>query len=148
MSLIRALSNPESLYIWGDSDGFYSLCHNVKPPLASKWPKGGNTPMIRIPVKVFERACLEWRDAGNWVDDRVEVEGFIVEMVHVIRKTGRKPPKVTPKNMLKGPHGDLLIRLSYKRQFVHLWDVTWTYVVNNVEDRRKPRKLARRAKTG
>lgn len=30
MSLIRALSNPESLYIWGDSDGFYSLCHNFQ----------------------------------------------------------------------------------------------------------------------
>jgi hypothetical protein len=144
MSLIRCLSNPEALYIWGDADGFYSLVHCVKPPLASKWPKDC-TPMIRIPVGVFEKACLEWKDGGGWVDEKIEVDGFIIEMVHVVRKTGKKPPKLTLKNMFKGPHGDFLIRLSYKRQFVHLWDVTWTYVVNNVEDRRKP--VRRRAKT-
>lgn len=139
MSLIRSLSNPESLYIWGDANG-YNLCHRVKPPLSSKWPPDGNTPRIQIPVKVFERACLKWKDAGGWLDDRVEIQGFVVEMVHVNIKTGRKSPKLTLKNMLKELPTEFLIRLSYKRQFVHLWDVTWTYVVNNVEARKPRRK--------
>ena len=143
MSYIRCLSNPESLYIWGDTadnSGFANICHRVKPPLSSKWPKNGNSPLIMVPLKAFEEATRKWR--GSYDGSAVEVDGFKVETVNVFTATGKRVPKKN--DFLKDRRRrEWLVRLSYKGQFVHLWDVTWSYVVNNVEG--KPVRRTKKA---
>lgn len=139
MSYIRCLSNPEALYIWGDADGFANICHNVKPPLSSPWPKDGNTPLFQVPIKAFEKAALRWYGSGK---DDVTIDGFRVQMVSVFVKTGMRVPKNLDILTDRRRH-ELLVRISYKRHFVHLWDVTWAYVVRSVEAHQpfhKPRK--------
>jgi hypothetical protein len=135
VSYIRCLSNPEALYIWGDVEGFANICHNVKPPLARP-SEDGNPSLFKIPTKTFEAVALKW--AREFEED-VEIDGFRVREVTVFTATGRIVPAKF--DVLRDRRKtEWLIKLSYKRHFVHLWRVTWEAVVRSVEDHQPVRK--------
>lgn len=147
MSYIRCLSNPERLYAWHDVDGtvhiHYGGPYMVKPPLS----KGEE---MRVPLRTFMHAIKHWDDTGNW-EDRTSIRGFTIEEVHIYLKTGKPVPNFKNnkdairylKDSKKHP-SEYKIRVSYKGNFIHLWRVTWQYVVNNVMERERKRYLARR----
>jgi hypothetical protein len=136
MSYIRSTSNPESLYIWGDAFDLVNISYRVDPPLASTRQE------MRVPRAAFEEACLKWKEWGE-VHEIIEVDGFRVELVRILLCTGRAPPKNF--NPLKDRReGAFLIRISYQRRFVHLWEVTWDHVVSNVEARTVPFPLPKK----
>ena len=148
MSYIRCLSNPERLYAWHDIDGTVHLHYGgnkaVKPPLS----KGEE---MRVPYKTFIRAVQNW-DAHGGFEGRTSYRGFTIEEIHVYLKTGKlfdperwKSASKYIDHSAKNPN-EFLIRVSYKGNFIHLWGVTWQYVVNNVMERRRIRARKRRAK--
>ena len=58
--------------------------------------------------------------------------------------TSRAGFKVSEVRVEVDGHARWLIRLSYKGQFVHLWLVTWMYVVSDSANRPKRRKAPKR----
>lgn len=168
MSYIRCLSNPEGLYIWGQSDGAVVITHSVQPPLSSKWPrrriyravgKGPKnrmvptrkfydaTPAIKVPIRVFHHVCRKWTAS---FEDRVSYRGLTVEEVHVYLDTGKPVPNQTLLqsvwDMDRGRRDAFLIRLSYKGQFFHMWRVTWEYVTGQNADRWTPKPRRKRGR--
>jgi len=158
MSYIRCLSNPEGLYIWAQSDGRTCITHNVRAPLSSvEKPKG--LVNIIVPTTAFDRACILW-DEGN---EPASCRGVRVEEVHVLTKTGKPVPEnffdfgigsgKLAARMKKNPV-ELLIKLSYKKEFVFMWRVTWEYIVRHAvlqaewkrEDQDKHRRARARKK--
>ena len=134
MSYIRCLSNPENLYIWEDVDGTVTFSHRVRPPLASKEPKGDGNPFcITMPAREFKAACRKWARDGS---EDVKAGNFSAKLMQVLLDTGKPPPakyhKIPPS---ESPPSEFLVRIGYKRKFVFLWLVTWEYVVRNVCDR-------------
>jgi hypothetical protein len=90
MSYIRCLSNPEGLYIYGDSRGRVHISHGVAPPLSSPWrkvgarkfggisvPAGKVQPLLSIPLHVFEHVARKW---GDGFVDKVSYRGLSVAM--------------------------------------------------------------------
>ena len=132
MSYIRSGSNPEGLYIFG-SDGAVTICHGVKPPLASK------TTQFNVPLAQFEGVCARWY-AGA---ERVRVRDTIVEEVHLNRKTGKPPqdPPMTFPWSIFDSDNTFLIRFQHKKHFFCMWSVTWDAVVRSYyyESKRKAR---------
>lgn len=144
MSYIRCLSNPEGLYIVCTGKTV-TIMHSVLPPHSS-----GKD--FYIPVKTFEHCAL--KDDG-WAE-KVEYRGMKIEEIHVGKKSGKIIPDMSPcnhgckkeKNGAFVPckkcvrkiwdnaeDGEFLVRISYKRDFVNLWRVTWQYVVENIRVR-------------
>jgi len=141
MSFIRSFSNPENLYVVALEDGI-NLMHRVKPPLASAWPKDGNNALMIVPHLPFWAVCQLWEAGGmdpppgkdgQWATH----QGFTAEEIHVYTDTGKPVTGRMPFTALftSRPH-EWLVRLSYRRQFVFLWRVTWEYVVRDATDRK------------
>lgn len=128
MSYIRCLSNPEALYIWGDCQGYVNISHCVKPPLSS-----GR--QFRIPTKDFHRVGKKW---SEWCDEEkgIRLGHLRIQEIHVYRDTGKPVGPEWMKNFLKKKkrEADFLVKVSYKRDFVFLWKVTWKYVVDSIVD--------------
>ncbi len=112
MSYIRSTSNPESLYIWGDSDGMINICHTVKPPRASRPLTPDTSEWIRVPLKDFHTVCRKWH-AGV----RDITRGVVRVREAVVPEKGRN---------------EFLVRFSYRRRWFCMWYVTWEYVVHDV----------------
>jgi hypothetical protein len=127
MSYIRCLSNPERLYIWGDRDGRVTFSHGVKPPLAlSSRDSNG----FQVPESAFKEVCRKWAEGS----EHATTKGFRAKLVHVLLETGKPtPPHFNP--FRDERRAEFLVRVSYKRKFVHLWLVTWMHVVHNVMSR-------------
>jgi len=144
VSFIRSTSNPEGLYIWHDIDGYVDVSFGgVAPPLASKQRSA------RIPSKTFFKAVSRW-DKNYGADEKVSVGGFTIEERHIFVKTG-KVVRGGSKAWLRDRRlrTAFLVRISYRGTFVHLWRVTWQYVVRNAMERLerpvvRPRRRARR----
>lgn len=128
MSYIRCLSNPEALYIYGDCSGYVNISHGVKPPLSS-----GRD--FRIPNRDFHRVGKKWAD---WCDEESGIKSghLKVQEINVYRDTGKPVGREWRKNYFhkKQRPTDFLVRISYKRDFVFLWRVTWEYVVHSIVD--------------
>lgn len=128
MSYIRCLSNPEALYIYGDCSGYVNISHGVKPPLSS-----GRD--FRIPDRDFHRVGKKWAD---WCDEERGIKSghLKVQEILVYRDTGKPVGREWRKNYFhkKQRPTDFLVRISYKRDFVFLWKVTWEYVVHSIVD--------------
>lgn len=151
MSYIRCLSNPEGLYIWGQSDGRVGISHKVEPPLSSKWPlesgwqvvrnkmvKTGrmhpSPPLLTVPMHLFHATCKQWaKYYGSPTDDRTSRGGLVVKEVHVFTDTGRLVPKRrgVAETMKDKRKTEFLIRFSYRGKFFHMWRVTWMYIIQN-----------------
>lgn len=148
MSYIRSTSNPERLYVWADVDGtvhlHYGGPYRVKPPLS----KGEE---LRVPYKTFVRAVRHWDESGRY---KTDINGFKIEEIHVYLKTGKRVPEfknnkdaIRYLDEVKKKPSEYKIRVSYRGNFIHLWSVTWQYVVNNVMERETKRhRLRNRAK--
>jgi hypothetical protein len=145
MSYIRCLSNPEGLYVWHDVDGTVHLHYGGRKKPKSPLSKGTE---MRVPYRTFVRAVERWEASG---EDRTSVHGFEIEELHVYLKTGKRVPDFKSnedairylKDARKNP-SEYKIRVSYGGSFIHLWSVTWQYVVNNVMEREMKRHRARR----
>lgn len=135
MSYIRSLSNPESLYVYGDGKNinFHWL---VKPPFAS--PGGG----MKIPHDIFTKAGQKWAEQFSG-DKKVSVGGFTIEEVHVYDKTAKKVRPGAPFNLPPTRFG---WKLSYKGQFVILWAVTMHYMMDRFLLAARDKILARSPK--
>ncbi len=140
MSYIRCLSNPERLYIVSDGKKV-NVSHKVQKPHSS-----GRE--FDIPSRTFEGLCRKW--AKEW-EEPVAYRGASVEEIHVNRKTGRIIPAAKPckkgckpegngwvpckrcfrKSIQDARRGDFLVRLSFGRDFVNMWRVTWHYIAGN-----------------
>lgn len=108
MSYIRSLTNPEELYIWGDGKDVHVSGKKIKRE-------------ITIPEKTFE-GLLKKFVKGYWEDCQYQ-EASIKE---VFIKSKSKPNKI--EKMLKLQRGHFQMRLSYKKQSVDIWLVTWIYI--------------------
>jgi hypothetical protein len=139
MSYIRSTSNPEALYIWDDGT-MANVSHGVPKPHSSET-------LFRIPSAVFRKCLKKWDGSG----DPVSFQGMTVEELNVDRKTAKTIPPASPcrrgckkegngfipckrcsrrfwKDIRRGKY---VIRLSYKKDFVDLWRVTWDYVAKH-----------------
>lgn len=145
MSYIRCLSNPEGLYIWSGTDNLVHIIHNVPKPHSS------GLDGFTVPWRVFENGTKNWKKA--YEPDQFQYRGMRIDELHVFEKTGKIVPDLSPCNRgcvkedknsfrpcvrcfnkyyVNALKSRYIIRLSYKNHFVHLWRVTWAYVVENV----------------
>lgn len=140
MSYIRCLSNPESLYVYSDGKDVH-IIHHVRPPHSSGWN-------FVIPHKAFETALNKFMKSSG----PVKYAGVSVQELHINKKTGavieaEKPCKRGCKRIMNGwvpcrpcsrkrleqldrEPGWFCIRLSYKKHFVNLWQVTFDYMTS------------------
>lgn len=156
VSYIRTLSNPERLYIVGPLVGerrnVVTISHSVKPPLASRTPKGAPRGEFTVPAKAFQETLRAWRESYGGLDKSTK-RGLVVEEIHVFLDTGKPVPQAKSYASLVAIHAQMrandsrpserLIRLSYKNDFIHMWRVTWMYIVMMNQERLK---LIRRKK--
>ena len=126
MSYIRSTSNPEGLYIWGGARGRITICHNVHKPLASR-----TNGSFEIPCHIFHGLCRKWAEA---FDERATYRGATAERVHVLLHTGKTVPKMFDPFRSKAK-AEFLIKVSYGEHFLHMWTVTWEYIVADVRVR-------------
>lgn len=131
MSYIRALSNPEGLYIF--SDGKYTqIWHNVLFPLASKPAKKAFCLGFSVPSKIFDGGLKLWiKDFGIY---GINYKGFKIEEQHIYLNTG----KLVPARSIEGLFGDkkksaFLIKFSYGKHFVFMYSVTAHYIARRFE---------------
>lgn len=133
MSYIRCLSNPDGLYAFINVEGFAEISWGPKPPFACRDFQKTGKPM-RVPVRVFENVARKWAD--GW-QDRVSFKGFTAEEIHIYEKTGKVMPGDLKKYLSEFKRGvktRFVVKLSYKRDWVYLWRVTWEYVARNIQD--------------
>lgn len=146
MSLIRALSNPEGLYVYGTSlesgdvyvistgRGWPDALTNIASPLAE----------MVVPEDVFESAAVQWLKTGSG-SEPVEVEGFRVEERHVFMDDGALVPDRSIEGWFDGSRdreNNYLVKLSYEDRFCFLWGVTWIYVISSFEERARKEIVA------
>lgn len=138
MSYIRSGSNPEGLYIIatsGDREGERILIYGDGLPGSSIGPG------ISLPVKVFHGVALRWFQ--NYGSDDVKLRGVTVDEAWIDLKTGKvrsgrdghKATKSFRRDLADGKPLACVIRFRYKRRVIHMWRVTWAYIVQNVADR-------------
>lgn len=108
MSYIRSTSNHEGLYVWGD--GHLVNFHGGLKILDSERE-------LTAPADVFHKAALAWD--GDFEEGPVDVKGF--EVVRVVAE-------------YLG-HNEHLIRVSFRGKKIYIFDVTWSYLVNNILQR-------------
>ncbi len=115
MSYIRATSNPECLYIIGTRG------RHGQPIVQVFLGKQGNYSTLDIPHRTFHNACIKWRK--NFEED------------------------VTYRGMqIVGPikcDTEWKFKISYKGKSFKCYEVTWEYVVNDVERREELYKGAK-----
>lgn len=145
MSYIRCLSNPEGLYVWADTRGTVTLNYNVGKGLASPAAKPRDPAQFSLPRHVFEHVARRWEANGR--EGPVEFRGCRVEEVYVFRKTGKVVPdeeRTIERTIMDSRRRETLVRFSYGESFVHMWRVTWAYIVANVVERRRPKRRAKK----
>ena len=120
MFFIRATSCPEYLCVYEDTSGAVVIHHGVMPPLADR-----RSGLIDVPARTFYALCRRWA-AGA---EPVTVRGLCVREVYVYLRSG-KPVLFRSQVSPRSPC-EFMIRLSYRRRFVHMWRVTWAYIVAN-----------------
>lgn len=124
MSYIRAGSNPEGLYIFGNGNHQVEILGGL--PI-SKLP--GPHMAVIVPRSSFHHVAKRWRE-----DDCVPArhKGLSVDEVQVFLKTGKRVPKKMPlKKWIKEPIA-FLICLSWKKWKIFMWRVTWEYIVDGI----------------
>lgn len=140
MSYIRSSSNPEGLYIY--DNGYNTIIlHAVKKPHSS----GDN---FFVPSKKFIAGLKSWTSSGRYKRSGTKIDGFRVSEVVASNSTGkivldRKPckrgckksgggwiycMKCAARSYKDAVNSRYVIRIQYKKHFVHLWGVTWEYV--------------------
>lgn len=138
MSYIMPLTNPERLYIYADSRKTVWIHGGLPIP--------GSTENFSVPRRLFHQVALAW-DRG-YGPDKVRRRNLIVEEVHVFTMTGKlvsknhdclkaildgvKKKRAVPEHPIMT---EFLIRLSYGRNRLYMWRVTWSYIVMNVKGR-------------
>ena len=134
MSYIRAGSNPEGLYVFSaSSDKNGHVYANILPGYRCKRKSLPDGEPMLVPQAVFDRVAVLWNDVA---DEEVGVS-YKVRLEHVFTDEG-DPPKfsvVPPKDLRFGQKTDLetefLVRVSYKGEWVLLWQVTWEHVARS-----------------
>jgi hypothetical protein len=114
MSYIRSTNNPEGLYI---------ICSGKYVEISEGSKKSWN-----IPVTQFRNILKKWKKRG-WVDEDVKYKDTRVREIFIPDKKQDKNWKKFIKTL--GPIGKFKIRLSYKRNHIDMWFVTWDYIINN-----------------
>jgi hypothetical protein len=140
VSYIRSTSNPESLYVTTSTDGMgtdmVSISHGVQAPLSD----GAD---FAATMESFRRVCQKWAD-GN---EDASSGGFSAKEVHVEVSTGKRArTRDSLAEFLKRPASEMLVRISSGPHYLHLWRVTWDYVVRRVLADAEEEKAERRAK--
>lgn len=148
MSLIRALSNPEGMYVFGGCGQPFELYSGRGWHLSNIGPDETDCRGMVVPTRTFYRAC-RLSDYPMQGDIPVEVNGFKIEEVVIYAKTGRLVPEMTtiPKNYFTARSAERMwaIKLSYKDKYVFMHRVTWEYIRRNaLEQEQWERKEARR----
>lgn len=69
MSYIRAMSNPENLYIWGEGDGNVSISSGARP-----WRRN-------MPVHTFHEILKRWYASDDRDEKPVKYRGARIEFV-------------------------------------------------------------------
>ncbi len=133
MSLIRALSNPEGMYV--TQSGIRGrACYEITS--GCDWPKvlsncGPDDSAMVVPKLSFERLCKK----AEYVDETpVSVRGIAVVEIVVDTKTGQGI-EADILDRKKWKNAIFGIRLSYKDKFVVLYRVTWEYIRRNALER-------------
>jgi hypothetical protein len=115
MSYIRSGSNPEKLYIWGDSENAVIA--------------EGNKAMWDIPVNIFNSLIRKFHRRFHeypcqYKDAQVE-EVWVYDGDIEVIDDGTDP-------ILR--RSECKVKLSYNGHSVIMWDVTWEYIVySNIE---------------
>ena len=126
MSYIRALSNPEGLYIWGEED--------PKNPKRARvviaGPTVGGKPLPTIPSGTFKMLCRKWNTDGE-----ATYKGFVVDEVVVCGKKVKRPGQDDWHCKKEHEYKIRLRKLGKGGWYMLMWRVTWEYVVENVSRR-------------
>ena len=133
MSYIRAGSNPEGMYVYWSraADRRHVVCIHYTPN--GKLTRGDT---IVVPKTVFMDVVRAWNGGHR----KVRRGLFAVEERFVVMGTGREPPKsyfdqllayMAKRRKTRPPVAEYQVKFSYKGNFVHMWPVTWMYIVNN-----------------
>lgn len=133
MSLIRATSNPEGLYIWGDGKT-YSISTGINWELSNIGP---DQPIMNIPNETFEEAARQWEEKGSWGRHTIEYKGFRIETnINIFVDTLEEVPddylllRLEKQEDFRETFWGL--KISYKDLYTYLYIVTWTYATNNL----------------
>jgi len=134
MSYIRCLSNPEGLYIYGNTKGQITISHNIPSPRAKPgYVKGEFPPEIVLPQHIFHYVCQRWNN-GN---ESIKYRGCKVKEEYIEWKNGKKiSNNITAEELLtRNVRREYLIKFEYKGKWFYMWRVTWKYIVRNVCNR-------------
>lgn len=133
MAYIRCLSNPESLYVWGDVDGNTYISWNDKCGVAQ---------MYGIPSKDFDecfRRLKVWEKENALWEKSFKYAGIEIAEVNFEEISKRILCDEELDNLYKVSMWERnvkiehLIALSYKEnQLLLLWEVTWEYFKQSV----------------
>jgi hypothetical protein len=143
MSYIRALSNPEHLYIYesAGSGMVEVMCGARARPWVSRWN-------FLMPAREFEVACARYRARGEFGTS----DSFCVREIWVDERTGRKlsareinrPLAHSPRSPSPTEeHHGMRIELRYKRDYIRMWKVTWLCLVESAIWHAKHRRRKR-----
>lgn len=131
MSLIRSLSSPEGLYIWGGLGETYKISTGLNWKLSNIGP---NDSEMYVPELVFESAAKQWHQTYGL--EPVEVDGFRVENdIYIFTDTQELvPPPMSLAEALNCSRPTFWgIRISYKGLYTYLYEVTWFYAIKGFE---------------
>jgi hypothetical protein len=137
MSYIRCTSNPEGLYIYEghayprDRKLYVTIYWTQPKPLSS-----GKRHQIVVPARLFHEAARRWYPGHKSYKGYYSKDGFSVKEELIYMKTGKKVPAKITKSMSKWmadkKRAEFQIKISHKKEFVFIYNVTWAYVVENV----------------
>ena len=118
MSYIHFTSNPEGLYVRGDSDGIVYFCMN-------------GDMSRQMPQKIFDGLMKNCKKSYPFFDTPVEYEGGKIEDVCVLENTDKE---VIWSEMSKDESQwvSCKIKISYGDWKLYLWGVTFDKIYNNV----------------
>jgi len=129
MSLIRAGSNPEGLYVYGGCDQDYHVSAGGAWS-ATNCNSAKGQPSMVIPEVTFEAAMEAWRK--NFNDEPIEINGFRIEFADVFLDDGSAAPKYKPftERLEETRPRDYLIRWSFNDLFVCMHEVTMEHIIS------------------
>jgi hypothetical protein len=112
MSLIRCLSNPESLYVWQSVYG--NTCFSVD----------GNRIYFEIPTKLFETAVRRYLSSNDWLET-FNYMGIRIETDYIDSDGKKNFGRIK----LSYTKYDPTNHKEYFHQLI-MWDVTWNYMID------------------
>lgn len=130
MAYIRCFSNPEGLYVWHDIAGHIAITHCRKKPFASK--EGFVDEQFHVPLKEWYGLFANLYDHHNGQVTDIKYGDFSIKEERINSKTGEIVPDDINLEKLSKIDYTEQYKISYKKDFVYVWQVTLQYLANNV----------------